>query len=85
MIRSAFGHREATVPAHSQAEVLRVHAAYTHAHPEVYETEEPKREGSPFDRSIAWVSYYTLVFTTMTIFAPDSAAAAVLTVRGIVA
>jgi len=83
MTRPTFGQREATKLAHPQTIALKAHADYVRAGSPHKEAGK-KRDGSLVDRMLAWISYFTLVFTAMVTLTPDGAAAAVVTVHDIV-
>jgi len=75
MRRPAFGHREAKTLVYSKSSALKVHADYVRAGAP-RKAVRPRRDGSPVDRMLAWLSYFTLVFTAAVVLTPDSAAAA---------
>lgn len=72
MTKSAFGRRDVKEFSTGDSELVKAHMAYTGT-----------ADTPLIDRVLTWTSYYTLVFVTIAAFAPDQAAAAVLTVRAV--
>ncbi|GAB4352502.1 MAG: hypothetical protein Kow0026_10070 [Oricola sp.] len=82
MTRPAFGQREAKALDDAPQSTLKDHARYVRG--STPGKKPRRRDGSVIDRVLAWLSYFTLVFTAVVALTPDSAAGAVVTVHRIV-